>query len=373
MAEISSRFLPVSHLALSSKSRGFLADWTNQCERCDRQCETSLIKGLALCSYGVNYARVTPNLLLFGFIIRGESISQAQIKATRQNPQSVVDRSIVVRTLEILQTDAQLFQNSREKAVQKVMDTYKQEAMYKTDLLEVLKPEIKRSLAFLHDYKQFVARVRQHINVVFQSRYPDQSLDEQLVHALPSEKAIYWSAALMEDKINTALLLTQPERLANAPRSQFRLHGFILKHVRIYQVAFDEKEIRLLHTGQSFGYVTAPQAFAAVPHTLLDNALKYSVRGSQVVMDFKENDDAIEFSVTSYGPKIEADEAKTIFELFKRGAAGVVQHEEGSGIGLYLAQFVARDLGSEIKVKQAQQKSHFGYETTFWLSLSRSA
>jgi signal transduction histidine kinase len=320
----------------------------------------------------VNYARVTPELLLFGFVLREESLTPAQSKAKRLNPRSVVGREVVEKTVLQLRTENSLFQAAHEKALQRAVTEYKQEAMFRTDLLELLKPEIKKSLSFLHDYKQFVARVKQHINVVIQTHYPNCPPDIQLANALPSEKAIYHSAALMEDKIETALLLTQPERLGNARRSKFGLHGFILKHLRIYQVAFDEKDIKVVHAGHSYGMIVAPQAFAAIPHTLLDNALKYSQRGSEVVVGFKEDKDWIEFSVTSYGPKIESNESQAIFELFRRGAAAATQREEGSGIGLYLAQFVARDLGTQITVNQSDKKRSDGFETKFSIRLKRA-
>jgi signal transduction histidine kinase len=99
--------------------------------------------------------------------------------------------------------------------------------------------------------------------------------------------------------------------------------------------------------------------------------VKYSSRGSKVILGFKEDEQFIEFSVTSNGPKISASETTKIFELFERGAAGIAQHEEGSGIGLYLAQFVAHDLGTEIKVQQSPHKTNIGYETVFSISLRR--
>jgi len=244
--------------------------------------------------------------------------------------------------------------------------------MYKTELLDLLRPEIQKNLAFLHDYKQFVARVKQNINVVLQERFPGEGIDAQLQKASRAEAAIYWSAALMDDKLQTAFLLMDPDRLSSTEKKPFRLHGLILKHLRIYQAAFDEKGIRVIQNGHSTGEITASQAFAAIPHTLLDNALKYSSRGCQVVISFREEREAIEFSVMSHGPKIEDHEKSKIFEPFYRGTNGVAQQEEGSGVGLYLAQFVARDLGTEIKITQSLQKTKCGYETTFSVCLRRS-
>ncbi len=373
MEEVSSKFIPVPHLSDGVRSQGFIADWTKTCDRCNRQCESSTSSDISLCSYGVNYAKATPDILLFGFLIRGKTLTAAQSKAVKLNPKSIVSREHVEKTLKQLRSDIGLFREIEIRVREKLLEEYRVNSMFEMDLLELLKPEIKKSLAFLHDYRQFASRVKQHINVILQTRYPYPEIEKQLASAHTSEKAIYHSAVMMDDKLETALLLTQPERLKNARRSQFGLHGFILKHLRIYQVAFDEKDIRVLHTGHSYGQITAPQAFAAIPHAFLDNALKYSSRGSQAVLSFTEDAECIDFAVTSFGPKIEAEETQSIFELFRRGKAGVAQREEGSGIGLFLAQFIARDLGTEIKVKQSAEKTVYGYETTFSIRLHRSA
>lgn len=371
MAEVDSRFIPLPHLKGTTRFSGLLATWASPCNNCDKSCEKSEAMGLQSCSYGVNFYRISDDLLLFGFLVKGQARTPAQKKASRSSPHSVFALETIRKTADLLASESEDFRTQSRQALEAVVEDYKQKVMYEEDLLKLLKPEIKRSLSFLHDYSQFVARVKQHINVVIETRCVGADFDAKLAKSLPSEKAIYFSARLMEDKIKTAQLLTQPETIKSARRNQFSLHGFILKHVRIYQVAFDEKDIRVSQQGESYGQIVAPQSFAAIPHALIDNALKYSQRGSQVVFGFNEDAHWIDFYVTSFGPKIEADEYQSIFELFRRGTNGIAHQEEGSGIGLYLAQFVARDLGTEIRVRQNTTKSLWGYETTFSIRLPR--
>jgi signal transduction histidine kinase len=317
MAEVSSAFLPVSHLFEGNRIRGLQASWTSLCERCDRRCETSASRALETCSYGINYQRFSDSLLLFGFLVRGSHLTPTQARAFRQNPGSVIDSSLLTRTVKLLKAEQQNFSDKKSATLSAIVDEYKAQIMFKPDLLELLRPQVRESLSFLHDYRQFVARVTQNINVVLQKRYPGQSIDQQLEHALREEAAIYWSAKLMEDKLYNTLMLMQPEQLTNAPRTSFRLHGFIHKHFRIYEAAFAEKGVRIYENGTSVGEVNAPQAFAAIPHSLLDNALKYSLRGSQVTVSYREDSDTIEFGVTSFGPKINSDELTKIFEPFQ--------------------------------------------------------
>jgi len=101
-----------------------------------------------------------------------------------------------------------------------------------------------------------------------------------------------------------------------------RLHG------GIYNAAFQEKKISVHVRGQSVGEIRGnPTAVPVIPHTLIDNALKYSQRESEVWIDFRETANEIELSVESYGPRIEADEAERIFDVFYRGRNAREQEE----------------------------------------------
>ena len=372
MPQVSARFLPVSHLYHSHRTPGLNAPWTESCDRCDRQCEHSASRDLSVCSYGVNFQRVSEQVLLFGFLIRNTVRTQAQQKAHQKNPHSLISEQLIVTTVKLLREEQQSFSDDRERVLAEVRSEYVSKAMYSGDILLLLQPELKKALSFLHDYRQFVSRVSQNINVVLQKRYPGRSLDDQLQQGLKEEAALYWSSKLMEDKLTTSLMLTQPEALRAMPRANFRLHGLIHKHVRIYESAFADKGVRITEIGRSTGEILASEAFAVIPHTLLDNALKYSSRGGEVKVMYLEDERSIKVSVVSYGPRIQPEEQLGIFELFKRGAAAVAHEEEGSGIGLYLAQLVAREHGTLILVQQSTSRRSYGHETTFTVELQRS-
>jgi signal transduction histidine kinase len=203
---------------------------------------------------------------------------------------------------------------------------------------------------------------------VLEYRYPVENLDQQLNAALPAERAIYWASRHMEEKLQTAFLLLHPERITNPTDvTPFRLHGLVTKYLRIYDSAFAEKNVTVKVLGSSVGDIKGNRAAVPViPHTLIDNALKYSSRGAEVLIKFVETDHDIELSVSSYGPKINDDEFEKIFDIFYRGRNATRQEEEGAGFGLYLAQFIANEMGTRIQVTQAPDENRtYGFWTTF--------
>lgn len=77
---------------------------------------------------------------------------------------------------------------------------------------------------------------------------------------------------------------------------------------------------------------------------LLDNSIKYSSAGDVVEISFQHTEMFIRIQVRDYGIGIEPGEESRVFRRFYRGKR--VTHQEGFGIGLYLArQIVLRHDG----------------------------
>ncbi len=364
-------FFPYPTVNGVSRRQGFQEHWAKQCDTCDRRCGGSKEHGLSICSYGVNYQRLNNGLLVFGIFVKSPNPTSAAVKAIRRHDRPVLRRQDYDRVLKSLMSADQLVSKAVENRKREIIAAYVAEDRYKLDYLELMKPVIQKNLAFLHDYSQFVSSVKQNINVVLHERYPDGDMDAKLARATDAEGAIYWSSALMSEKLTTAFLLLHPERLAVGEKTTFKLHGLVLKYVKIYNAAFNNKQVRLEVTGYSVGLVRAVSSvLSVIPHTLLDNALKYSRAGSKVIVSFMETRSTIVLSVSSFGPKIDDDELDRIFEIFYRGRHAQEQ-EDGTGFGLHLAQFVATQLTTTIKVKQSSAPKQYGFETTFSVAFER--
>jgi signal transduction histidine kinase len=364
-------FFPFPYVIGGERHSGHRFSWPDRCNHCDRQCERMPKREISLCSYGVNYIWLTPDLLVFGFLLNAGALSSAQKKVIRAAPDHVVTANEIDAAAEVYTAAIKAFEDDVKKRKSAIIEEYVKHRRYENDFLESLRPEIQKSFSFVHDYKQFIARIRQNINVVIEDRYRGGELDAKLDRAHPAEAAIYWASMLMEEKLRTAFFLLNPDQITDK-LTLFRLHGLVLKTVRIYNAAFREKGVNLQVFGESNGDVRGnSMAVSVIPHTLIDNALKYSKRGSEVQIEFRETATEIEFRVSSYGSEISADETDKIFELFYRGRSARQQEEEGAGFGLYLAQFIAMKMGTKIDVWQDPSKAKFGFKTTFSVRFRR--
>jgi signal transduction histidine kinase len=93
-----------------------------------------------------------------------------------------------------------------------------------------------------------------------------------------------------------------------------------------------------------------------VQHTLanlIDNALKYTDPGGEVVVSLTRHDKTASIAVRDTGPGIPDQERARIFERFFRGDHSRCQ--PGNGLGLSLARAVARAHGGDITVDSSPE------------------
>lgn len=100
-------------------------------------------------------------------------------------------------------------------------------------------------------------------------------------------------------------------------------------------------------------------------YNLLDNAVKYSPRGSEIFLSAREYELYVDISVTDQGMGIPEEEIPRIFGRFYRAEA--VQQEEGVGLGLYLAREILKKENGYIKVESRE-----GAGSTFRMFLRKT-
>jgi signal transduction histidine kinase len=96
----------------------------------------------------------------------------------------------------------------------------------------------------------------------------------------------------------------------------------------------------------------------------MDNAIKYSPHGSNVIVRSREIDHFVQVEVEDFGPGIPKDQLPLMFRKFSRFLRPIREEVKGSGLGLYLSKYFIELHGGSIRLKSTEGKG-----TTFTFNL----
>jgi NtrC-family two-component system sensor histidine kinase KinB len=91
---------------------------------------------------------------------------------------------------------------------------------------------------------------------------------------------------------------------------------------------------------------------------LMSNAVRYTPENGTIVLEAKEQEDKVQFSVRDSGRGIEVERLANIFGRFNAA------HDQGTGLGLALVHRLVELLGG-----QASVESRLGHGATFTFTL----
>ena len=108
-------------------------------------------------------------------------------------------------------------------------------------------------------------------------------------------------------------------------------------------------------------------AIATVVDHLLDNAVKYSPDGGDIVLRATKRGRRVDIEVKDPGVGMSPDEAAHCFDRFWQAEASDVRRFGGTGIGLYIVKSLVEGMGGTISVRSSPGKG-----STFVVSLNRA-
>jgi signal transduction histidine kinase len=163
---------------------------------------------------------------------------------------------------------------------------------------------------------------------------------------------------------------------AKLERRQKRIERKPLDLHPVIAALWESQEVHLRESGFSTRWEAAPgpyrvqgddDALAQILVNLLSNAEKYSIERKEIELQTWIDDGRVHISVLDRGTGIPAGEESKIFEPFYRAHDSLSSGIQGSGLGLTLAQRLAREHGGAITCR-----NRAGGGSAFTLSLPLS-
>ena len=153
------------------------------------------------------------------------------------------------------------------------------------------------------------------------------------------------------------------DTLCDSVPETLRLDQLANMIARDYEAAAQRKQQRIVLDTQPCAVMGNLDALGVLLRNLLDNALRYTPAGGQVMVSCRDRQDGgAVLKVADNGPGIAPQERQRVFDRFHRVAGG---GERGSGIGLALVAQIARRHGADITLGAGLQDRGIALTVTF--------
>ncbi len=217
---------------------------------------------------------------------------------------------------------------------------------------------------FSHDLKTPIAKIRAITNRMLGSS--ESPLAAPTVEAF---QAIDRTNNDLARLISDILRVTKMESMSlEAKRDVVDLNRLVEVAVSRHVFLAEEKKIKLVADLEPlFSMEGDPDLLQEVITNLLENAIKYSRVGSQVIVRTSEEELGVRVSVTDQGMGIAADEIPRVTGKFYRGR-DTEKTTKGSGLGLYLAKYFVELHKGTLEIQSDVGK---GTTVSFLLPLSK--
>lgn len=184
-----------------------------------------------------------------------------------------------------------------------------------------------------HQLKTPLANIVVNMELLKDSTMDEEKRKEFLDHTGGQAAKMQW---LMENLLKASRL---ENGMIDFQADNTPIKGTIAKAVSAVYAQASRKQIQIsVEEFSDFSLYHNPKWTAEALTNLLENAIKYSPEGSSVRIGISRLDIYTRIFVEDEGIGISEKEYNRIFQRFYRGSA--VEQEEGSGLGLYLAQLI---------------------------------
>ncbi|MFW5762340.1 MAG: sensor histidine kinase [Cyclobacteriaceae bacterium] len=148
-------------------------------------------------------------------------------------------------------------------------------------------------------------------------------------------------------------------------KSEFRLNEFFRDHEQFARNLISPQR-KLEYSIKDGGHLVCidKHMLESILNNILSNAVKYSKRGSKIIVEGVVNDNSLNISIKDEGRGIPKADQENIFQHFYR--AGNTGSESGTGLGLSIAQHYTKLLGGKLGFESSRDD---GQGTTFYINI----
>ena len=254
-------------------------------------------------------------------------------------------------------------------AVLNDITSIKQIEKLKDEFVSIVSHELRTPLTAIKGYTQhLIRRIERRLR---EARQKQQSTDPLIEfpesYDLRSLNIVQSETEHLERLVSDLLDLSRVQwGELDLQYTSFYLADVLTERVRLAQVSAEQHAIYLDIQTQDSKIVADQLRVGQVFGNILDNAIKFSPPGKQVIVKLQERDDEYLISVIDQGIGVSPESFDHIFERFYRIRNFASRQYSGIGMGLFVAKTIVEAHGGHINFSSNQ-----GNGSTFYFTLPR--
>ena len=143
------------------------------------------------------------------------------------------------------------------------------------------------------------------------------------------------------------------------------LDHFINEFISSMKSLTKKKDIEIIYEPSKNNRVKADlQALERIMNNLIDNAFKYSEKGSSITISTEQADNHMKVMIADTGSGVSDEDKVYIFDRFYRTASARASDNKGSGLGLAIVKNLANSLDGEVGIESRKPNG-----SIFWFTL----
>ena len=192
---------------------------------------------------------------------------------------------------------------------------------------------------FAHEFKTPMVSIRGFAKMLADDNLTDDERKEYI-------DIIVTESNRLIDLSSNILSITRIENMQTIPSlTRFNLSEQIRRIIVLMAPKWDEKNLGMDFESDEIFVYASEDLLKEVWINLIDNSIKFSPEGGNILMTLGESPAGIVFTIFNQGPPIEKDAVDRLFDKFYQG--DISHAQKGSGLGLSLAsQIVTLHKGS---------------------------
>ncbi len=204
---------------------------------------------------------------------------------------------------------------------------------------------------FSHEFKTPIASIKGLISLLKSGKVSPEKEKEYL-------RIIEEETDRLSTMTTNVLTLTKIEKQGIlAEKTQINISEQIRSSVLLLERAWKAKRLSLSMDFDEFTVSASEDLLKQVWINLLDNAVKFADKDSELSVSIVKNDLALAVSIANQGPPIPAEEAEKIFHKFYQTENGHARG--GNGIGLSIVRSIVELHGGTVGARSADGRTVF--------------